>query len=194
MRQLPRRSGLNQTLYTDHPGTASSILERMRFVSMKRLSDEHETLFWSIYHTVCHVSRFSDSDKNIQHGTTSVLQHCLHVAYYSCLLVERLSLPVCWEDLIRGALLHDYFLYDWHHYHKTSLLPHGFTHPVTAFRNASADFTLTPREKNIILRHMFPLTPVPPTCLEGWLVCLTDKYISTLETCFPNMTPVIMKP
>ena len=41
-------------------------------------------------------------------------------------------------SLVRGALLHDYFLYDWHQPHKEYGL-HGFTHPSTALRNAVQD-------------------------------------------------------
>ncbi len=82
--------------------------------------------------------------------------------------------------MIRGALLHDYFLYDWHEkakWHKW----HGFRHPYTAWKNAKAEFQLNRRETNIILRHMFPLTPVPPTCRESWLVCIADKICAMEE-------------
>ena len=59
---------------------------------------------------------------------------------------------------------------------------HGFRHPFTALRNAEADFSLTARERNIIVRHMFPLVPIPPTCREAWIVCLADKYCALRET------------
>ena len=36
-------------------------------------------------------------------------------------------------------------------------------------------------EAEIILRHMFPLTPVPPRCREAVLVCLVDKVCSVYE-------------
>lgn len=40
-------------------------------------------------------------------------------------------------------------------------------------------------ERNIISRHMFPLTVVPPMCREAWLVCLADKYCAVKETFSP---------
>lgn len=116
----------------------------------------------------------------IQHGSTSVYDHSIRVAYYSLCLAERLHLQKHGQELIRGALLHDYFLYDWHEKDKSHNL-HGFRHPFTALRNAEADFTLSRRERNIILRHMFPLIPMPPFCLEGWIVCLVDKGCSVYE-------------
>ena len=36
--------------------------------------------------------------------------------------------------------------------------------------------------EDIIRKHMWPMTVVPPRCREAWLVCLADKYASTLET------------
>ena len=86
------------------------------------------------------------------------------------------------DALVIGALLHDYFLYDWHDGKGRHL--HGFTHPECAFRNAEKDYTLSPRVKNIIIRHMFPLTPVSPTCTEAWIVCIADKICAIEETLF----------
>ena len=33
-----------------------------------------------------------------------------------------------------------------------------------------------------MMRHMFPLVPVPPTCREAWIVCLADKWCALRET------------
>lgn len=49
-------------------------------------------------------------------------------------------------------------------------------------RNASREYRLTEREKEIIRKHMWPLTVVPPTCREAWIVTAADKWCSMLET------------
>lgn len=116
----------------------------------------------------------------LQHGSTSVYSHSLRVAYLSVCLARRLQLQVDYDSLVRGALLHDYFLYDWHEKDKSHRL-HGLWHAGTALQNARKDFDLTPIEENIIARHMFPLNPIPPGCKEAWIVCLVDKYSALLE-------------
>lgn len=126
-------------------------------------------------------SRFSSTKNFIQHGDMSVYHHCIYVAYISCKIVEKFKLNVDKSSLIRGALLHDYFLYDWHDKDKEVKL-HGINHPKIALKNASMDFTLTEKERDIILHHMFPLTLTPPSSKEAWIICLADKICATLET------------
>ena len=104
--------------------------------------------------------RMKYTQKYMQHSDISVYKHCISVAYTSVELADRLAWNVNRRELIRGALLHDYFLYDWH----------------------EKNFKLTIREENIILRHMFPLNVVPPMCKEAWLVCLADKICASKET------------
>lgn len=116
-----------------------------------------------------------------QHGSVSCLDHCVAVARTSFWLSRRLGVPVETRSLLRGAMLHDFFLYDWHQPHDGHGL-HGFTHPGTALRNASACFRLRPREQDIIAKHMWPLTVVPPRCREAYLVCLADKLCALKET------------
>ena len=124
-------------------------------------------------------SRLAETKKYIQHGNTSCFKHTLAVAYISCKIADKLNIQVNKHELIRGAVLHDYFLYDWHGKNHSF---HGFTHPYDALKNADMDFSLTDRERNIIKRHMFPLVPIPPKYREGAIVCIADKYCSLLET------------
>lgn len=143
---------------------------------------EHELLIWKILNEIRESSRFKNSKQFIQHGKTSVYMHSVSVAYMSCYIAEKYNLSVDYYSLITGALLHDYFLYDWHDKEDGHKRPHGFYHPSVALANAERDFEINSRTKNIIKRHMFPLTPIPPVCLEGWVVCIADKICSTKET------------
>lgn len=117
----------------------------------------------------------------IQHGDISCFYHSLFVAYMSLVIVDQFHLKVDERSLVRGALLHDYFLYDWH-------IPtyenrwHAFSHPRAAYENASADFDLNDIEKDVILKHMFPLTIVLPKYRESVIVLMADKYCATFET------------
>lgn len=126
---------------------------------------------------------FRKSKEHIQHGDMSVKAHVLNVTRHSIALAEALHIKCEKKDLIRGAMLHDYFLYDWHHADKDN--PHrlhGFFHPGRALKNARKEYDVTDRQADIIKKHMWPLTPVPPMCREAWVVTAADKYCSLMET------------
>ena len=62
-------------------------------------------------------SNFRKTRQHVQHGTMTVNSHCMDVAKCSLSLSEKLAklhIRCNRRELIRGALLHDYFLYDWH--------------------------------------------------------------------------------
>lgn len=118
-----------------------------------------------------------------QHGNVSVFAHSMAVAAYSKKLAEKLRIKHDTKSLVRGAMLHDFFLYDWHETSNIGDGLHGFAHPYTASKNAIREFRLSPRELDIIRKHMWPLTLTKlPKYRESWLVCAVDKYCSLLET------------
>ena len=117
----------------------------------------------------------------IQHGRVTRYEHCLSVCYIALRMAQRLHIAVDERSLVRGALLHDYFLYDWHDPDNLRLF-HGFTHPGEALRAALEEFELNDVERNVIHRHMFPLTPVPPRYREAVLVSIADKVSAVMET------------
>jgi len=126
---------------------------------------------------------FISTKAHIQHGNMTVNNHCLNVAKYSLALSRRLHIKCNETELIRGALLHDYFLYDWHdEEHIKPHKLHGFYHPGRALQNADKEYDLTERERDIIKKHMWPLTFVPPKYREGWIVTMADKWCSLMET------------
>lgn len=126
---------------------------------------------------------FRKTRAHIQHGNMTVNNHCVNVARYSLMLDKKLGLHCNKRDLIRGSLLHDYFLYDWHDkaYLVNRQRLHGFHHPAIALENASKEYQLTDRQRDIIRKHMWPLSVVPPVCREAWVVTTADKYCSLME-------------
>ena len=122
--------------------------------------------------------------KFIQHGDTSVFDHCIAVAKFSLLIAhfleKTIKISFDKDSLVRGALLHDYFLYDWHIKGESRRF-HGFTHPRTAMNNADRDFELNDVERDIIVKHMFPLTPFIPAFRESFIVGIADKWCATAE-------------
>ena len=138
--------------------------------------------FLNKFNEVYFSSRLNKSRFHIQHGDTSCLLHSIAVAYISYRIASYLKfLKFKNEELVRGALLHDYFLYDWHD-RGAAIKLHGFFHPRHALENAQADFELSKVERDIILKHMFPLTILPPRYKESMLVSFVDKLCSVYET------------
>jgi uncharacterized protein len=147
--------------------------------------EEYKRLIYEYAGDIVDSLKFKRLKEFIQHGNVTVYEHCLHVALCAIKLNRSLKAKARERELIRGALLHDYFLYDWHVADAPGNIHpklHGFYHPGIALKNATKDFVLTEREKDIIRKHMWPLTVNPPRCREAWLVCLADKHASTLET------------
>ena len=125
--------------------------------------------------------RLDEEKLAMQHGTTSIYRHSLNVAYTSLWMMERWQIRLEPKSLVRGALLHDYFLYDWHEKDGGHRL-HGFFHAERALHNARRDFNLNFIERDIIRKHMFPLNITPPKFRESWIVTWADKLCAAEET------------
>jgi uncharacterized protein len=82
-------------------------------------------------------------------------------------------------------MLHDFYLYDWHHDDNGSHRLHGFTHAQAACANARTHFGIDDRTGHVISSHMWALNPKKlPMTREAWIVCLADKCVSAYETLF----------
>lgn len=135
--------------------------------------------------------RLHDMERYIQHRDLNCLEHSLFVSYKSYQVCRKLG---CDEIAVaRGALLHDFFLYDWHKERRSEKL-HGFAHPEIALENAETHFELSEMEKDIILKHMWPLTlNKMPKYKESLIVSLIDKYCTTVELISPKTREKIKK-
>ena len=117
-----------------------------------------------------------------QHCNTSCYKHCMQVAYFTYIACKKLKLD--YISATRAAMLHDLFLYDWRKKYRNIELSglHAFVHPQIALKNASEIFSLNELEKDIILKHMWPVTFSFPKYRESYIVTIMDKYSACLET------------
>lgn len=121
--------------------------------------------------------------RSIKHHDESVYDHSMKVAYSAYSMTYKLGLD--WESCIRGALLHDFYLYKFKKRLSigiiTDSIKHAIFHPMIALDNANKFFDLNDKEKNIIKGHMFPFGM--PKYKEAWIVSYADKYVATFEYC-----------
>ena len=142
-----------------------------------------------IYKEITQSELFKREKQYLQHGNTSVYEHSLFVAETCIAFVNKFNINVNKKSLIKGALLHDYFLYDWHDSDPSHKL-HGIRHPKFSRDNAKRDFGLNKIEENMILAHMFPLGIVIPKYKESIILCLIDKYCAAYETLEPILNKI----
>lgn len=118
-----------------------------------------------------------------QHGVISTYEHSIAVTYMAVYLALRSKKPVNMRSVVRGALLHDFYMYDWHNPEVKGRKVHGYTHARMAMENAIREFGISALEQRIIYCHMFPLnlTRVPKE-REALCVCMADKICATFET------------
>lgn len=115
-----------------------------------------------------------------QHYETSCFDHCYLAAYYCYLICKKYNLD--YRSATRAAMLHDLFLYDWRVRQPDRKGLHAFTHGKTACDNACRLFDLNEKEKDIILKHMWPVTISFPNSIEGFILTFVDKYCAMSET------------
>ena len=120
--------------------------------------------------------------KEFFHHNSSIYEHARIVSYLSYRICKYLDLD--YTAAARGGMLHDFFTYDWRN-HDVPDLPrekfHGLEHPRIALENSLKHFKLNDMEKDIIIKHMWPLTFFPPRYKESFIVTFVDKYVSSRE-------------
>ena len=119
--------------------------------------------------------------EHVQHMKGSRYKHCYEVAYYTYILSKKLGFD--YISATRGAMLHDFYFYDWRNKGVEGQKHfHAYRHPRIALNNATENFELNEVEKDIILKHMWPLTIRLPRFSESYIVTLVDKYCALEES------------
>lgn len=115
-----------------------------------------------------------------QHYETTCFDHCLTAAYYCYCICKKYHLD--YKSATRAAMLHDLFLYDWRKKQPDRKGLHAFTHGKTSCENACKLFDLNDKEKDIIIKHMWPVTIAFPKSFEGFVLTFVDKYCAMSES------------
>lgn len=127
------------------------------------------------------------NDRNIlrlcefsHHSGTTRFQHSLNVSYYNFLLCRRLHLDA--RAGARAGLFHDLFFYDRREHEPVKGEGwHGVGHPKIALSNAGEMFSISELEGDMILNHMWPLSPRLPKHRETFVITLVDKFCAVAE-------------
>lgn len=149
---------------------------------MKQKKEEeiaNEIEFQDIIHELIQNPTVQEMRNYRQHFQTSCYEHCYQASYYCYKIAKRFHWD--YRSVARAAMLHDLFLYDWREKTNRHGL-HAYTHGKTACKNASALFPLSEKEKDIITKHMWPVTLAFPKSKEGFLLTFVDKYCAIEES------------
>ncbi len=149
---------------------------------MRKRKIHFDSEFRNISSEILMNEEFQKMKNYVAHGKYSVYDHCFRVALLSYSIAKEKDMKVDYFSLIRGALLHDFYLYDWHHKGEGHRL-HGLRHPYFSYRNSVRYFSVNDKERNMIRSHMFPLTFWSvPLSREAWILTLADKICAQRET------------
>ena len=138
--------------------------------------------FIDIIKDITNNEKVQEMKKYRQHYDVSTYEHCLNVAYISYKICKKLNWD--YKSMARAAMLHDLFLYDWRNSRKKLGLKgyHAFIHPKIALENASKLYDLNDIEKDIIVKHMWPVTIAIPKYKETYVITVVDKYSALCES------------
>jgi uncharacterized protein len=144
--------------------------------SRKNLKNE---VYYTYVEDIIDSVEIQDLKNYTHHMCTTRFQHSVNVSYYNYKVCHWFGLDE--KAGARAGLLHDLYFY------STNNKPskeHLKMHPLTALRNASETFELSPLEMDIIEKHMFPITKKFPKYKETVVIILVDKYCALAENIF----------
>ena len=114
--------------------------------------------------------------KNYSHHGITRYDHSLRVAYNTYWITKKLHFK--YKSATIAAFLHDFYLDE---VEDESKHQRWINHPYIAAYNAEKYFHINNLEKDIILKHMFPITISLPKYKESWLVDIVDDFMAISE-------------
>ena len=111
------------------------------------------------------------------HQDTNTHFHSVYVSYTVLKMCDKLNV-VNTREIVRAALLHDFYLYQW--YTEKHDEYHIWYHPKESVKNIEKHIgQLSDVQRNMILSHMFPTCVELPKSKGAWLLTLADKKCAT---------------
>ena len=150
-------------------------------INMK-LSLEEKQRLENIYQTFSKDERILKMKEIPMHRGSNCYEHSFKVAKKAIKNSIRLfKKNIDLEVVLIGAILHDYYLYDWRS-DRERLKGHAKNHEMIASENASRDFGVPPEIKKVIESHMWPFNFKSfPNTREAKIVSFADKSVATSE-------------
>ena len=150
---------------------------RRAFGEVEHVAVPQDEEYLALVRDILKTEQVRSMDGYFQHGRTTCLRHSINVSYLSYLFCKKHGLDA--RAAARGGLLHDLYLCDWS---KTDIgrFERLIVHPLMALQNAEK-FGLNDLERDIIVKHMWPLTRALPRHRESFVVSLADKLCATAE-------------
>ena len=185
---------LEKMLYNTNNRYFRCVIHQRRTKMLKAICSKKDLTLCSYYNCV---SDIIDSDeleklKLIRHHiSTTRFQHCVNVSYYSYILCRKFRLNA--RAAARAGLLHDLFFYDRKAYNSArekGQPHHSRMHSRIAVKNASELTDISVLERDMIEKHMWPVTLSLPKYKETYIITVIDKYCAVLEFCVPKVAKV----
>lgn len=146
---------------------------------LEKLNKKIDEEYYEIVNSILENSEFQRRLEYHHHENRSVYTHCLIVSYYSYLVAKKMKLD--YKSAAIAGLLHDFYYEDWQKNPKHGIKNmHGFIHAKQSLENSKIYFSTLLNDKinDSIVKHMFPLTIMPPKYIEGWIITFVDKIVS----------------
>ena len=137
--------------------------------------------YYKITQEIINHPEYKKRKEYAHHGDVTVYDHSISVSKLGYKIAKKLKCD--YKSVAISGLLHDFYLEPWQtsKEKKPFFKRHGFVHAKEAYDNSIKYFPeyMDNKTLNSILRHMFPLNKIPPKYLEGWIITVADKIVST---------------
>ena len=146
------------------------------------ISQEEKQKLEGIYQSFIFNEKILRMKEIPMHRGSNCYEHTFKVvkrAIHHCEISKKKNINP--EVVLVGAILHDYYLYDWR-VDRSKIKTHAKQHELIAAENAIKDFGISKEIKEVIETHMWPINIKNyPKSREAKIVSINDKLVALCE-------------